>query len=405
MEAIRKGDLVAEVIMRQCETTNVLDRSGIESTCDEDPKRRRVALQRLVKIDFMPAVDITDETASQKWSNLEGFQREKERLQLTTLKKVRTGALSFDRGLVDYSPGNVVKKEFELKLIQRWMLLDAISQDAPRAFTFRNITLRLNRKPLTSGNMTWGQMSYLGDSDNGYYWRSTRPFIVHLRNGSDSQVAVAGKGVTDFERIRKELLAEIESNINRYLNQDPRWRVFLLHRIGHHEWVPEGMKSTTHLLDRSWDGTWTLEKETEDWTKPMKPRAGRAVIKRHDEYMRITVTADEENEPFLNINDCTLRYSGGSTFLPKLVQEGQVAEHTIFGYRVGDMWQDGSNKEAVSPLDPKKRYKQVLMQCDKAESPDSDRVRFLLLAGDVLVEVGARDPFGPVSVRHYHRLQ
>lgn len=405
MEAIRKGDLVAEIIMRQCETTDVFDRSGIESTCDSDLQRRRIALQRLVKIDFMPAVDTTEEIAAQKWSNLEGYQRRKERLQLATLKKVRAGALLYDRSLVDYSPGNVVKKEIELKLIQRWMLLDAISQDAPRAFTFRNIPLRLNRKPLTPANMTWGQMSYRGDPENGWYWRSSPPFSVLLDNGSGSHEAVAGRGVTDFERARKELLAEIESNINRYLSQDPRWGAFLLHRIGHHEWVPEGMKSTTHLLDRSWNGTWILEKETHDWRKPMKPSTGHAVIKRHGDYMRITVTADKEEEPFLNIENCTLRYSGGLTFLPELVHGGQVAESTIFGYRVGEMWQDGSNKEAVSPLDPKKRYKQVLMQCDKAESADSDRVRFLLLAGEVLVEVGAFNPFRPISVRHYRRLQ
>lgn len=46
-EAISKGDPIAEVVMRQCSTTNVLDRSGFESSCDTDAKRRSVAAQRL----------------------------------------------------------------------------------------------------------------------------------------------------------------------------------------------------------------------------------------------------------------------------------------------------------------------------------------------------------------------
>ena len=40
LAAINKGDEVAEVIWRQCNTTPVIERSGLASTCDSDPGRR-----------------------------------------------------------------------------------------------------------------------------------------------------------------------------------------------------------------------------------------------------------------------------------------------------------------------------------------------------------------------------
>lgn len=63
------------------------------------------------------------------------------------------------------------------------------------------------------------------------------------------------------------------------------------------------------------------------------------------------------------------------------------------------------NSLVFAPFDPKKRYKQVLVQCEAGESLENDRVRFLLLAGDTLVEVAAEQPYkASIFVRHYRRV-
>jgi hypothetical protein len=54
--AVKKGDKVAEVILLRCDTTPVIDRRGLDSTCD--PASRSRALERLKRIGFRPAIDI-----------------------------------------------------------------------------------------------------------------------------------------------------------------------------------------------------------------------------------------------------------------------------------------------------------------------------------------------------------
>lgn len=419
--AIQHGDQVAEVIMRQCETTPVLDRHEFETTCDEDPSRRNVARKRLVEIGFLPAVDLSEEVV-QDWLNPSASPRQRELNQLAVMKKLRGGALGFDRGKVDFT-GNVVAKDGDMELARRWALMEAISQDAPRAFTYspgdadggwktsQFTTLRLNRKPATPSYMTWGPALYFGGSNTPFtgprYWRLATEEMYTGQQSTDKAVAIAGRGVADFESIRAQWLAEIESNINRYLAQDPRWAVFLIHRVGFHEWVPEKMASQTGEIDPSWEGNWILERESADWTKPLSPATGHAEIRRQGDRTLITITTERNEEPLWNVVDCELRYSGGSTYLPK----GQDAGETLLGYfyaggqtRASSFYKAGDNQEAVAPFDPTKRYKQVLMQCDKAEAPDAVRVRFLLLAGDTLVEFAAARPFdGPLAVRHYRR--
>jgi hypothetical protein len=379
-EAIRKGDGVAEVILLQCDTTSAFDRSGIDSSCHPEPAVKAKANERLAKIGFTPAYE---------------------------------PSFSYD--------------------------------DSRRAFTLRRDgpgtgwntesfgTLRLNRKPLTPGRLTWGSEAHAG----GY---SHPP---------------------DKRRPRGNI-EEGEAYIDKYLKQDPRWSVFLLHRLGHHEWVPEGMKSTTHALNSEWVGIWQMERGTKDWASPMEPRKGRAIIKQNGEFTQITIDAERETEPLLNVTDCTLRYSGGLTYRPE--QSDVASVSTILGYflptgahrlrgsradtdRVfreirartetlrdrdaitkvlasldlavneiltGTFWGNRTNKEAVAPFDPKKNYRQVLMQCRNAESDESSRLRFLLLAGDTLVEFGAEAPYIPwrkedptvtLHVRHYRRTQ
>jgi hypothetical protein len=125
----------------------------------------------------------------------------------------------------------------------------------------------------------------------------------------------------------------------------------------------------------------------------------------------MTIRVPQATPPFQDVTDCTLRYSGGLTYYPQMTPSGQAATATTLGYFYaagaapsGGFFPDGQIQEAIAPFAPKKRFKQVLMQCDGAESADSDRLRFLLLAGDTLVEIGAEAPFGAkLAVRHYRR--
>ncbi len=54
--ATRSGDPVAEVVLRLCETTPLLDRSGIASDCSKDDADTALARQRLEAIGFKPAL-------------------------------------------------------------------------------------------------------------------------------------------------------------------------------------------------------------------------------------------------------------------------------------------------------------------------------------------------------------
>lgn len=339
-EAIRKGDMVAEVILRHCDTTPAFDRTGIETTCDAQPKKS-IAIDRLKEIGFTPALNICSD-----------------------------GSLPRSTSAVAY----------------------------PRAFTFYRTRahvwntdsfacISLHREPLVPGYLVWGKELNYGGGNSLYTGLS-------------------------FHDPSKEEIAKAEAEIDRYIQQDPRWSVFLLKRIGRHEWEPAGTKSTTHMLDSTWEGVWELEKGTHDWTKKMTARNGYAEITRDGEFFRISISAAFPQEPMLDVDNCILRHSGGVTFTPGISpSKGQKATQTSLGYfyaaaerRSGSFWGDGMIDEAVAPLDPKKHYQQVLMQCQNAESDDNSRVRFLLLAENTLIEVAASSAHNSdLSVRHYRR--
>lgn len=187
------------------------------------------------------------------------------------------------------------------------------------------------------------------------------------------------------------------------LKQEPRWSVFLLHRVGHHEWIPEGTQSTTHQLDSAWLGKWAFQKESKDSSYPMTNGEGTADIYQDGEFTKITITAASSFDPFNNVSGCLLRYSGGLTYLPEITPDGKTDKlntNTLLGYTLPVLHPD-----AIAPFDVKKRYKQVLMQCAGAEEPDSSRARFLLLAGDTLIEFGYGTAWSSLAIRHYQRVK
>lgn len=330
--AIGKGDLVAEVIYLQCETTTALDRGEDPSTCNN--AKASQALARLREIGFEPAYEPCD-------------------------GRVQTWQRAFR-----YCTG-----EYDI-----WAT-DAFRQ------------LRLNRPAaLTPGYLTWGRELHRGGG--------TSPF----------------SGRTFFYATAEHHQAR-ELAIDQLLQREPRWAVFLLTRVGRHEWVPQGTTSATGQLDAAWLGRWRLERGADNWTAPLQPMAGTADIHRVGEAFRITLQTGA-GAPLVDATDCPLRYSGGLTYLPKLTGQGQQsAERTALGdfSSTGNgldasFANDGAADAALAPLNTKKRYRQVLMQCDQAEADGNDRVRFLLLSGDWLLEFATEAPDGrKLAVRHYRR--
>jgi hypothetical protein len=256
-----------------------------------------------------------------------------------------------------------------------------------RTDVFRD--LKLNRsRALTPGYLTWGRELHYGGSADPYDGRQ----IVW-----PSEEAKAAK----------------DREVDAILKKEPRWSVFLLTRVGRHEWVPEGSQSVSGVLDAAWFGRYQLVRGASSWTDPLLPMTGVADIHRDENGDRITITSGAP-EPIADVTNCRLRYSGGLSYLPQLNPSGQQsAQRTSLGYfyegsgwKAGSFWEDGAADAALAPLDPKKRYRQVLMECAEGEADQNRRVRFLILAGDTLLEFAAESPYGTrqLSVRHFTRI-
>lgn len=338
LRSMQLGDPIAEVIMRNCDTTPVLDRHDIAATCDADSDKRNAAIARLRSIGFMPAVP------------------------------------NHTRSLVPF------------------FVPSKVLQNAPRAFTvdlrylnngFDNFSqvsealgkLRLNRQPLTPGYLTFGSESY-------------------YRGGS--KLWYPAKGIADHRKEWASTFNALDTAMDEWLRRDPRWAVFLLHRIGHYEWVPEGMTTTTGRLNSVWLGRWKLIAQTPDWNQPLQPVKGRAVIRYRHGGVVINTVAATALMVFPDVSNCTLRYSGGVTYVP---DPGRTQYTALGGYT--GKYAD----QVLAELDPSKRYKQVLMQCKGAESDDTDRARFLLHARNYMIEIGSLsgDP-NHVAARVYRRV-
>ncbi len=317
---------------------------------------------------------------------------------------MRGGALGGFEQVIAMIGGDGVQSADDYQLHLNSEVITAVLQDAPRAFTYvppgndtswhTNVfgSLRLARRPLTPGVLTWGRALYYHAPSifTGYsHWR-TEPLIAY--DAKFREVHVSGPDAPTFRRELTNTLAALDASIDTWLRRDPRWGVFLLHRVGHHEWVPQGMHGTTGNLNPVWAGHWRLVAETLDLGQPMQPVDGDAVIKRRGTVWQISETARQPREAFPDVHDCALRYSGGLTYLsdpPNFV--------TALGNGSSPYLADSHNK-ILAALDPRKRYRQVLMECKGAESAESDRVRFLLHARNRMLEITS----DPVAVRLYH---
>lgn len=397
LEAVRRGDAVAEVILRQCSTTALLDRSDIESTCDEAPERRAIATRRLREIGFAPAFDHDAEAAESS-----GNRPSRGQAQARALARFARADFGIDR-LWTHFGGNAPRDAAELDELRNAMLIDAALDQVRRAFTFSPGAdwqtsafgqLKLNRKPRTPGHMTWGRGLFYGGGRSAYTgphdWLAGGQEIFVFHQGN--RRAVMG-GVTDADFLRRlhDLLAATEASIEQALRREPRWAVFLLRRVGHHEWLPEGIASDSGRLSPPWHGRWVVEREFVDGVRSTRPQAARAAIVPGADAARLRIEPDPAagGEAVL----CDLRYSGGSSF-------PQGAPGTPDASPVGPF----GDPAAFEVMQPRQRYRQVLVQCPQGEWPLSSTVRMLFLAHDTLVEVvGSGMQSKGVTVRHWAR--
>lgn len=434
-KAIESGDRVAEVILRQCGTTPVLDRSNIESTCDANPQRRDIAAKRLKEIGFAPAFDYSKEinTSHPPTSN-----NQLQSNRTAVLEAFRHGAFGVDF-TVATTGGNSVDSEIELKDYRRWALIEAANQDAQRMFTFRSSDpnvpgypeLSLNRHPVRGTRLSWGKAMVEPYAHTGYWrswptigWFANRQYYfgTPIRNFEDDRNTIridvsnpSAKMPQDYYKIDKdfeadlqELLSANEKAIDSYLQDDPRWGIFLLQRIGHHEFVPQGMVAESHEVSAALIGDWVLEKHYIDWKAMEGDIQGAAKISRDGDFTRISINSKtfksglNEIDQLPDVRHCLLRKSGGQW--PGIGYEPtDNSRHGRYSKGIGDIRKpEDAAVPAYSPFDLKSNYDQILMQCQGAETNSSDRVRFLLLAGDTLVEFSTSSPVHQVlHIRHY----
>ena len=219
--AIQRGDRVAEVIWRQCGTTSVLDRAELESTCDEVPMRRALAVRRLREIGFEPAFDRSDERPD-----------ERAQVQAMVMQRFAAGDLGAWEGRASHG-GNAPRTAAELEEIRNAMVLDTVMMESRRAFTFTTgkdvgtddlAALRLNRRALTPRVMTWQANTFnSGQPYTGRYdWR-VGPTQVLLQYDKDRVALIGGGDDARFLRDVQQVLVAIETNIERWLASDPRW--------------------------------------------------------------------------------------------------------------------------------------------------------------------------------------
>jgi hypothetical protein len=218
---------------------------------------------------------------------------------------------------------------------------------------------------------------------------------------------VAGPSSQEFLQQRAKLLAEIESTIDAYLAREPRWAVFLLQRVGHHEWAPEGTHSKTSKINNAWLGDWALTEvfngKRINWIRlneSINNTRARVTRKEGSTFMSFE-SENSPSSPIADASDCQLRYSGGLTYLPAENMQAAMSRETVLGYLA--TYAVEGLQDTLKPFHPKKRYKQVLVHCPEGESLDSQRARYLLLARDTMIEL-ASDNRAIEYICHFKRV-
>jgi len=420
LAAMQKGDPVAEVIVRQCSTTPVLDRSGVETTCDPDPAKRKLAAEKLRATGFVPALDLEMEPGY--WEFGPGATRSpkgRAKLQQIVLNAIEHGSL----GAIPYEASGCSHDDPEFT--HTWRLIQEAQFRVKQAFTFswkpdQTDALTLVREPLRATELTWGPATVSSVPDRTFFpsiiantRQSAGGYTPDVMRSLDSCLGMGLSFADTNEEVGEVVKAE-QANVDAYLKQDPRWAVFLMKRIGHHEWAPYDQEPQAAKLGNEWLGRWVLDKTYADFAPVPAQPAGSAEIYLDGAAPRITISVSGQQG--VNTSGCALRASGAETpawtkgDIRRSVLGDLFPLVTSKGYDYLGKGQDWVNKQTgeINGLEPFQvttaRQAQILMQCPEGEAPGTETARFLLLANDTLVEVQAATLHGSVVyVRHYRR--
>lgn len=438
LEAIQKGDQVAEVILLNCETSPVIDRSRISSTCTN----WGAAVRRLKEIEFAAAIPpafCSDNNCGQPYGI--GTLT----MQNHVLDAFRNGAFGQVPYAATIDAPDDGTNDLKYKIARNRALINAAAQDVQRAFVYgpseyvngkapHHVKLSLNRSVLFPPFLAWGPDLILGgERHHQSHWRTNpyspalckagyipgTPLCRQVFFGRAPQINPKERNLAldperwivapEFEADLTRLLQRSNESIATALALDPRWSVFLLNRIGHHEWVPEGMQSPNGQIDRAWVGRWQLTRQYVEFVPQPLVAGAVARIEAEGAATRITIkSTGEQVSPLRDVTNCMLRYSGGATLRGK---EPFGKPHNIgkWGYNTSKdtaRYSPCGGLNGLDPLDPATQYKQVLMQCEGAEMPSNDSVRFLLRNGDTMIEFASEGPDGKdLYIRHFSRIQ
>lgn len=405
-DALQRGDPVAEVVLRQCRITAELDRSDVESTCDPDWVRQQVANQRLRQIGFTPAIDPPSPSPAP------GQPPEKGAVLRQALARMAEGDFSLQR-MDAYMGGNGARTPEDLENYRRWYAIETLQARAWRVFSIDmgfgdSIGGRPGHAPALPDDPTWGADFNRGNSGTVVpkdQVREARSVYLEGTGGTDRRHLVGGPADAAFLQLVATTFAASEAAIERWLRVDPRWGAFLLLRVGDFEWVPFGQPVTSGHLEPAWAGRYVLVRAFSDFLEQPVARPARALIGPVDGETRVQMDFDPAGGGSAN---CMLRYSGGRSLLPTGGRHEAEISNTVIGYlpnlsrRLTPF--DPGPVAPFAPLDPKRRYRQVLVQCPQGEWPGNRQVRMFYLAAGTLVEIFR--PAGgetPVQVRHWQR--
>lgn len=250
--------------------------------------------------------------------------------------------------------------------------------------------------------MAWSaNVFHSGSPYTGPYDPAWDGIKVYLNYENKREIIVGGNRDAQYLRMLYETLTRSEQRIDDWLKRDPRWSVFLLHRRGHHEWIPEGMESSFGRLDKAWQGVWALDKKFVNFN--LVANTTRAQLKIRVSDAQAIAQFEESERPGYA---CELRYSGATSQRPGDGSHAKTATNTALGYLPAlapISPHDAGPTEPFLPMNPRKAYRQVLVQCPQGEWPDNRNKRFLFLANDSLIEVlrveGSRD----MTIHHWQR--
>jgi len=212
-EAMTKGDPVAEVILRTCNTSHMLDRTGIAADCSADPGQKELARQRLESIGFAPA--------------LGAFTRE----DLRGLARAE-------------APGSA----------RPWKG-QGLYSDVPAVALYERMIDAMEKGDLGAASVGGGNQCPLQQGQNpyedkrfqrcNYLYRMSRAIGHEARwfftpapteTWSDEKgVSLSTLYIVDADGFRKELgrrLRVVDASAAAYLRKEPRWAVFLMERDG-----------------------------------------------------------------------------------------------------------------------------------------------------------------------------